>query len=919
MFGLHLRAGAGLAGLGLAAALLLAVPRSVGAVATTFTVTNTNDSGPGSLRQAILDANDNPGADTIEFSIGSGAQTITPLAPLPEVAGPVTVDGTTQPGYAGAPLVELDGTSAGAAVHGLVVSGTGATVRSLVINRFTQIGLVFFGSGHTVTGCYIGTNAAGTAASANVRIGVLLWGATNCTVGGTTAAARNVISGHGEQGILGSNGGGGHVIQGNYIGTNAAGTAAIPNAREGIRLDISGNQVGGAAPGAGNLVSGNTADGVAMYGTLNSALGNRIGTNAAGDAAIPNLVGVSCSGSSNTVGGAAAGAGNLISGNRWVGVLMANGANHSAIQGNWIGTDATGSSALGNADHGIYLSAADNNEIAGNVVSASGFNGIALGDGTTATRVTGNRVGTDADGLQAVPNGTGILVANASGNVIGGTTPADRNLVSGNSFGIYLYAAGTNGTRVEGNYVGTDVTGAAPLPNAANGVVVENAANNTIGGLASGAGNVISGNTAAGLALLGPGATGNLVQGNRIGVAATGTVALGNGWMGVWLGYGPSGNTIGGTSGGAGNVVAFSGDVGVRPADGVRNAVLGNSIHSNAAIGIDLGVDGVSPNDPGDPDTGANNLQNYPVLTTAYTSGGSTTVKGSLDSTPGTQFRVEFFSSPTADPSGHGEGERYLGSTLVTTGVSGTVNFQAAVPVLVAGGHRVTATATDPNGNTSEFSATIACSGPAETTPPSVTLTSTGINGSGKTYIQITVRDTGSGLASITVTDTTNCSTVVQPFTPGTTDAVLVTATKIDQSKSGRVALRAVDCLGNITNGDPVIANLELKKGKQLTRSFSGLPAAEHYVTLRNGTPGLREVIIRVNGKRFPLELADGESRTLDVASAVRHGRPNNFQITARGPRGATALLLIGDETMAGPSGPAPGGVARGVNFEWGR
>src|SRR5262245_6866446 len=167
----------------------------------TFPVTSTADSGNGSLRQAILSAESTPGADTISFSIGSGPQTIRLSSPLPQINDSVTIDGTTQPGYAGTPLIELNGSTAGAGANGLTISAGNSTVRGLAIRGFAGSGIVLdTNGGDVIQGNFIGTNAAGTVL-ANGGSGVLISGVGNNTVGGTTAAARNVISGNSGAGV----------------------------------------------------------------------------------------------------------------------------------------------------------------------------------------------------------------------------------------------------------------------------------------------------------------------------------------------------------------------------------------------------------------------------------------------------------------------------------------------------------------------------------------------------------------------------------------------------------------------------------------------------------------------------------------------------------------------------------------------
>jgi hypothetical protein len=224
-------------------------------------------------------------------------------------------------------------------------------------------------------------------------------------------------------------------------------------------------------------------------------------------------------------------------------------------------------------------------------------------------------------------------------------------------------------------------------------------------------GNVISGNTLDGV-LIFFNAAGDTVSGNFIGTDPTGQMPLGNGRNGVTIRLISNDNTVGGASADDGNVIAFNGSAGVAIGfdtsdSSSGNSVLRNSIHDNGGLGIDLGSDGVTPNDPADVDAGPNGLQNFPVLTGAASSAGMPTVTGMLDSTPSTTFSIEFFSNSSCDPSGHGEGQVLLGSISVTTDASGRAAFQATIPAPLDSAGFVTATATDPAGNTSEFSACV--------------------------------------------------------------------------------------------------------------------------------------------------------------------------------------------------------------------
>jgi hypothetical protein len=551
-----------------------------------FTVTNTNDSGTGSLRQAILDAN-SMGGGTITFNItGGGVHTISPLSALPIITQTITIDGYTQPGSSpntNPPTmglntvltIEINGAMAGNSV-GLNIDAINCTVSGLVIDSFQNNGIV--------------TNPIGCNSNGNL-------------------------------------------IEGNFLGTDPTGTIAHPNN------------------------SMNLGSGCIIF----------------------------CQGSSNNViGGTTPDARNLISGNVGTGVSF-SGTGH-VVQGNLIGTDVTGTLPLGNTDRGVF--------------------------------------------------------ANASSNLIGGTTVDARNIISANSRGVDLFG-GSNNT-VQGNFIGTDITGTIALGNPNVGVNVNGTTNNVIGGLAATPGtppgNLISGGTGGGSPGVWLGqsaATGNVIQGNIIGADITGTQPLGN-QFGIQIdGHD---NTVGGTAAGEGNIIAFNGGstpmcspgfagIWVHNAAAINNAILGNSVFSNAGLGIDLEFDGdpncIEPNDNCDVDTGPNNLQNYPVITSAMSGGGNINIQGSLNSAPSTTFRVEFFDNPQCDTLGNGEGQTFIGSADIPTDASCNAAIDVTFPVTVQSGHVVTATATDPNNNTSEFSACRVVVGATPTPTATVTATPT--------------------------------------------------------------------------------------------------------------------------------------------------------------------------------------------------
>ncbi len=328
----------------------------------------------------------------------------------------------------------------------------------------------------------------------------------------------------------------------------------------------------------------------------------------------------------------------------------------------------------------------------------------------TQTQGTNAVLKIELDGTNAGGGADGLSIGNNASNTL------IRGLVI-NRFRIGVFSSGgTTGVKVEGNFLGTNAAGDADQGNRDSGVGFFTAAGATIGGVTPDKRNVISGNDNAGV-VLNSGASGVKVEGNLIGTGKDGTSPLGNGEVGVPI-VNSSGNIVGGTASGAANTIAFNGSHGVNVvANSTGNRILGNSIHSNGGLGLDLSggtqdANAVTKNDKKDPDTGPNDLQNFPVLTSAETSGGSTTVEGTLNSTPSTTFTVQFFASETADPSGHGEGQTFLGETTATTDANGDASFTFTETPAVPGGEFVTANATSPTNDTSEFSAAVVANAP---------------------------------------------------------------------------------------------------------------------------------------------------------------------------------------------------------------
>ena len=660
-----------------------------------YVVNTAADSGAGSLRQAIIDANANAnsgGPDTITFDIGADGsqQTITLLSVLDPISEAVTIDGFSQYGALTptTPLIELNGTNVSDDGLTLASGSDGSTIQGLIINNFDGSGIQIESDNNIIAGNYVGTNATGTTGLGNGAYGINVLNAAGNTIGGIADIDRNVISGNADVGIMLIGAGTtGTSVQGNYIGTNAAGTSSIANTNDGvtIRSNASNNTIGGTTAAERNIISGNGEDGVfiGFDAYSNTVSGNYIGTDVTGTAALANArYGVTLYNgvNNNTIGGTAAGAGNVISANVSSGVVIdgAGGSttDNNLILGNYIGTDKNGTADLGNGGKGIHF-----------------FNG-------------------------------------ADTNTIGGVAAGAGNVISGNAgAGIYFEDAGTDNNVIQGNFIGTDNTGTVALGNSSNNININSGAgNNTVGGSAAGAGNIIADSGNDGITIWGGTTTGNIVQGNYIGTDTSGTINLGNSAVGVVVSGGSNNNIIGGTGAGEGNTIAYNNDTGVSIRDfgSLGNSILANSIYSNVNIGIDLGTAGVTANDAGDGDSNiANNLQNFPVLSAATTDGaGSITINGTFNSSASTTFRLEFFSNSVDD--GNGEGETYLGFVNVTTDGSGNATFNTPISATVTVGSYISATATNLTTNdTSEFALNVQA-----TTGVSVSGASTIVDGS---------------------------------------------------------------------------------------------------------------------------------------------------------------------------------------------
>jgi parallel beta-helix repeat protein len=571
------------------------------------------------------------------------------------------------------------------------------------------------GSGGVIHSNFIGVDLMSDEAIGNSEHGIWVINATGVFIGSDSLNNGNVISGNGECGIYFSNGllaSSSSIVKYNLIGTNFDGNIGIGNMADGIQLSraSSDNKI------IGNLISGNTGNGIKItydrnfpdsLTQNNEIQGNVIGLNSEGDLAIPNLGnGIfidSCR--NNIIGIDDWEDGNIISGNAANGILIKNaGATGNEVKYNFIGVAYDPETTIPNTLDGIYIWDAPNNTIGGadtaggNVISGNTFNGITIyGSGATNNGVFGNKIGCDSTGLIDLGNlGNGISIIDAEENNIGNNLPGYGNVIFGNSEnGIYMY--GGEGNIVQGNEI---------LENN-EGIVLSGTSNNIIGGTDVADGNVIGLNNQHGLSIIesdNNDSHSNQVYGNFIGATRENLAPIPNNSDGVYLWNGNA-NFIGGSVAGTPNIIAYNNGSGIAVEFGTSNIFEKNGIFMNELLGIDLDNDGVTINDDDDSDEGANNLQNFPIIINAYSvTPGFIIIEGKLISTPNTSFKLNFFYNQNCDPTGYGQAEYFLGEKLVATEAQGIIYFTETFEVDVPDGYFITATATDSENNTSEFS-----------------------------------------------------------------------------------------------------------------------------------------------------------------------------------------------------------------------
>lgn len=562
--------------------LLAAAP---GARAATFTVTNSAAFGTGSLPDAVAKANSNAGPDVIAFNLAAPYRIIL-TNQLPPFTNAVLVDGATQSGFTGSPVVKI--TANTNTFAGFLLSATAASIQSLHLAGFGTA--VYIDSrSNEVRGCWIFSNA---------NSGVLVVNpASDTLIGGTAASNRNVISAN-FFGIGMSSTSGVTTVQGNYIGTDPSGTVGWTNFI-GISLQSPRHQIGGNSSSARNIISSSGNQGIYISGSQafgNTIAGNYIGTSVTGSNALPNGIGIQIihAGNSNVVGGITPSHGNLLAGNINEAISL-SGSNGSLtlIRNNTIGLNPSGT-ALPNGTGGFGQSAlylgTSSNTVFQNVISGNRKGAITISYPGEGNSVVGNLIGVDPGGTSPRTNtGLGIRLELTHGNVIGSSSsPLFRNIISANTLG-GISIAGGGGNTIENNFIGTDLAGTNSLDNAPGGigVQIQNTSSNRIGTV--GGGNLISANTTAGIYIFGASSTVTYIDGNLIGTDVSGTNGLSGQGSGIQLG--DAGRTYIGTSNR--NVICANTDYGILVGSGSTNIVIAQNyigVGTNGSTRVPNGV-----------------------------------------------------------------------------------------------------------------------------------------------------------------------------------------------------------------------------------------------------------------------------------------------------------------------------------------
>ncbi|PSL45663.1 putative repeat protein (TIGR01451 family)/predicted secreted protein (Por secretion system target) [Chitinophaga niastensis] len=718
----------------------------------TFRAAIENQNGNRNLGQnmIIFEIPNAPGSGSIILQIGS-----TGLGPLPPILGSVIISALNNDGR----RIELDGTMAGANAIGLQLLGGQCQISFFIINKFSSHGIFISGTpppgdgSHIIQSNYIGTDGTGTIAKGNGGDGIFIDNTPGNTIGGV-GVLRNIISGNTGYGInikgldstqFGTNGASNNLAKGNLIGLDISGENALPNKKDAVILNNApNNTIGGTNPGEGNKMAGDsTSNGVTVKGSLTEGikiLGNFIGENKTG---VKFAVGISASAKPITIEG------NFITNIAGVGIdLFANADGSYNIRKNGFEGNMKIGSKLRFADGSTIQVMYQGNLHTGNGMAmdvVESFKGkidwVVAGDTLRLGQVGSNFI-FHAAGNKNFSNGiydanTGIafnyvadipggvqMALRANGDIYRNNGAEGRKgrvvLKAGTEFSYAVSGSsgvnnGKDGDRID---VFTDANAIATFTSTDNKFAFNGGGGirwisdgknlltvrafierdfidrNTITGIE--VTSFLTGKSILNDTVTNNGGPGILVDGNTI-AHIEGNLVSGNG-TGILVNDAATANIVSNTVTANGKGIALGGT-------GTGSAISANAIFKNLGLGIDLGNDGPTPNHVGVV-AGPNNFQNFPVLTSVNNAGGNTNIQGTLNSTHNTTFRLEFFRNDACNPTGFGEGQAFLDSLNVTTDAGGNVAFKNVLPgITLPAGTAVTATATDPNGNTSEFSA----------------------------------------------------------------------------------------------------------------------------------------------------------------------------------------------------------------------
>jgi hypothetical protein len=577
-----------------------------------FSLENT---GVGSLRYAINEANSTPGPDEIVFTVAGTINLFgNPLPDLTDNDG-VNIRGNTAPGYVanssstgglnGTLAVTIIGSSASDVI--LRILSDNNTIRGLNFqdpSGTSNLAKIYIegGSNNLIAGCYIGTNINGTAPDGSLGMGVAIIGGTGNQIGLVGASNRNLISGNTNDNILFFEADG-NFVYGNIIGLRADGTSSMGSNGVGVNIFESSNcTVGAGTSSARNIISGNI-DGVTIHaGNGNRVRGNYIGMDVTGTTIVAGQrygVLIIKASSGNLIGGTSTGQGNLISGNVTGVACIGTGVGGNTISGNTIGPQVNGTSNVaGNTQSvGVFIDDSPSHVIGGdtpaerNIISANLDTGIKLGgtsSGTTGTIVQGNYIGLDKNGTSIIAGSSqnnGVeIIENATITAIGGTTASVRNVISGNTdAGIFCNGTNGVGSKISGNFIGTQANGTSNVAGSSQDFGVKIVATKfTIGGNVTEARNIISANTIAGIHISGAGSTGNLIKGNYLGTNLNGTATIPSASQdyGVEIVNSASNNNVGGSGANEGNLISGNTEWGIslQSTHTAGNKVFGNTI-----------------------------------------------------------------------------------------------------------------------------------------------------------------------------------------------------------------------------------------------------------------------------------------------------------------------------------------------------